>query len=490
MLDPRSLVGACRRSYRRAVHFAVLGPLEVCRDDLSPVLVPGAKERVLLAVLLAAVPAAVADDRLQDAVWDGAPPPTARKSLQAHVVRLRSALEPDRPRGSSGRYVARRGAGYALSVERAAVDALRAADLAARGRAQLAGGETELAVAELTAARALWRGQPYADWPYAPFAERERRRLAELRVGVDTGLLEAQLALGRHADVLPELEALIAQDPLREGWWRLLMLALYRDGRQADALAAGRRVRALLADELGADPGPGLRAMETAILAHDPGLELGSRGPDGPVRERADAVRGRTSPGGTSPGGTSPGGTSPGGSSPGGSSPGGSSPGGTSPGGTSPGGTSTAVQGGTFPGAAPGEPFPGASPRGAAESAAAWPDPSPAGVTRPRPVPGGTTPPDRPSPDRLRAARTWGWPRTNRTTQRCSTAGLGWSPGSWRGWPTPTSWSCPDRAAPASPPSPGPASSRRSPAGRCAVAPGGSRSCSPPGGVRWTPSPT
>jgi DNA-binding SARP family transcriptional activator/WD40 repeat protein len=263
-----------KRAYVQTVRFAVIGQLAVLRDDLAPVAVPGAKERLLLAVLASAAPDVVSTDRLLDTVWDGAPPPTARKSLQAHVVRLRNALEPDRPKGSSGRYVLRRGAGYALAVDRPAIDALHIGDLAARGRAQLASGDPTTAMRQLSSALDLWRGEPYADWPDAPFASAERRRLAEVRAGALAGRLEAQIALGRHADVVPELVRLVTDEPLREGWWSLLMLALYRDGRQAEALGAGRRVRALLAEELGADPGPALRAVETAILTQDPALEL------------------------------------------------------------------------------------------------------------------------------------------------------------------------------------------------------------------------
>ncbi|HLM06878.1 MAG TPA: BTAD domain-containing putative transcriptional regulator [Blastococcus sp.] len=260
------------------MRIAVLGPLEVLTDELAPVAVPGAKERLLLAVLVAGAPGVVSTDRLAEALWNGEPPVSARKSLQAHLVRLRSSLEPDRPHGSTGRYVVRRGQGYALTVGRGDIDALRIGDLAARGRAQLAGGDPAEAARLLASACELWRGEPYADWPDAAFAEPERRRLAELRSGALAGLLEARLNLGLHAEVLPELEALVAQDPLREDWWRLLMLALYRAGRQADALATGWRVRALLADELGTEPGPGLRQAEAAILAQDPALEP-QRGP-------------------------------------------------------------------------------------------------------------------------------------------------------------------------------------------------------------------
>ena len=171
------------------MRFGVIGPLEVWSDDLAAVAVPGAKERLLLGVLVAAAPGVMSTDRLVDALWDGAPPVTARKSLQAHVVRLRSALEPERPRGSPGRYVVRRGAGYALAVDRAAIDALQIGDLAARGRAQLVSGDAEQAARQ--AALDLCRWYPYADWPDAPFADTERRRLAEARAGAVVGLPEA-----------------------------------------------------------------------------------------------------------------------------------------------------------------------------------------------------------------------------------------------------------------------------------------------------------
>src|SRR3954452_5161193 len=127
------------------MRIAVIGPREVLSDDDDvlvpvPVPVPGAKERLLLAVLAAGAPDVVSTDRLVETLWDDGPPVTARKSLQAHLVRLRSALEPDRPQGSTGRYVVRRGAGYALALDRASLDALRMPDLAARGRAELAAG--------------------------------------------------------------------------------------------------------------------------------------------------------------------------------------------------------------------------------------------------------------------------------------------------------------------------------------------------------------
>jgi DNA-binding SARP family transcriptional activator/WD40 repeat protein len=269
------------------MRIAVLGPLEVSSDDGRPVTVPGAKERLLLAALAAGAPGVVSVDALSEILWNGDAPVSARRSLQAHVVRLRSSLEPDRPKGSPGRYVVRRGTGYALTLDRASIDALHIGDLAARGHARLAAGEPAEAERQLGAAVDLWHGDPYADWPDAPFAETERRRLTEVRAGAVTGLLEARLDLGRAAEVLPELERRVTEDPLREDWWRLLMLARYRAGRQGDALAAGRRVRALLADELGTEPGPALRSLEAAILSQDPALDVDPR--RGPPRSDAES---------------------------------------------------------------------------------------------------------------------------------------------------------------------------------------------------------
>src|SRR3954466_5642673 len=122
------------------MRIAVLGPLEVLTDELAPIVVPGAKERLLLAVLARTAPGVVSADRLTEALWNGDPPVSARKTLQGHLVRLRSALEPDRPQGSTGRYVVRRGSGYALAIGPEDVDALRIGHLASRGRAQLAAG--------------------------------------------------------------------------------------------------------------------------------------------------------------------------------------------------------------------------------------------------------------------------------------------------------------------------------------------------------------
>ena len=247
-----------------------------------PVAVPGAKERLLLAVLAAGAPGVVSTDRLVEALWNGERPVSAHKSLQVHLVHLRSALEPGRPHGSTGRFVVRRGTGYALAAED--VDALRVAELVARGRARLAAGDAAEAVRWLTAALDLWRGEPYGDWPDASFAEAERHRLAEVRNGAVTALLEARLALGAHAEVAAEAERLLVEAPLQEEWWRLLVIALYRCGRQGDALAAVARARARPRRAAGRGSRP------PAARGRGGGPRSGSRaGPRRPVAEHPSA---------------------------------------------------------------------------------------------------------------------------------------------------------------------------------------------------------
>src|SRR5687768_11158949 len=152
------------------MRIAVLGPLEVSTHDGRPVTVPGAKERLLLAVLAAGSPDVVSTDRIVETLWNGDRPASAQKSLQVHLVHLRSALEPERARGEAGRYVVRRGTGYALTTPAADVDARRVGELAARARGRLAAGDPGEAVRLVSAGLALWRGEPYGDWPDASFA--------------------------------------------------------------------------------------------------------------------------------------------------------------------------------------------------------------------------------------------------------------------------------------------------------------------------------
>ena len=277
--------------YAGKVFLRVLGTLTVERESqphpARPVIsVPGAKERTLLGRLLVAPGRLVDVDALVDALWDGAPPPTARKSLQAHVVHLRTALEPERSKGSPGRYVVRRGRGYLLAVAPGEVDAGLVGTTTATGRAALAAGDAATARRHFAAALDLWRGEPFADWPDATWADAERRRLAGVHAGLLEGRIDADLALGRHRDLVSELEALVAADPLGESWWCRLMVALYRSDRQAEALSTARRARGVLAAELGVEPGPALRRLERDILRQADHLSAGA-GPS-PLALRPD----------------------------------------------------------------------------------------------------------------------------------------------------------------------------------------------------------
>lgn len=182
------------------MRIAVLGPLEVLRDDSAPVEVPGRAERLLLAALAAHVPDPVSSDQLIGILGEGSSAESARASLQDHIRDLRRSLDPGLGERSSGQYVLRRGQGYALAVNRGDVDALHAADLVARGRARLVEGEAAEAVRLLSAALALWRGEPFGEWPEAAFAHEERRRLAAVRAGAEASLSQAHVLLARQAD--------------------------------------------------------------------------------------------------------------------------------------------------------------------------------------------------------------------------------------------------------------------------------------------------
>ncbi|MBE2319568.1 AAA family ATPase [Solirubrobacter sp. CPCC 204708] len=227
----------------------------------------GARQRALLAVLLLHANETLSADRLIDELWGDAPPPTAAKTVQVYISRLRRALK-------DPAMIATREPGYALRLDRERLDAHRFERMIAEGRAELAAGQPGRAAATLDSALSLWRGTPLADLADERFAERERSRLEDLRVTALEQLTEAELALGQHAHLLERLERLVAEHPYRERFRAQLMLALYRCDRQADALAAYRDARRRLADELGIEPGERLRELERAILTQDPRLDL------------------------------------------------------------------------------------------------------------------------------------------------------------------------------------------------------------------------
>jgi DNA-binding SARP family transcriptional activator len=255
----------------------------------------GPKQRALLALLLLHAGEAVAADRLIDELWGERPPPSARNSLQALVSRLRRALaDPEaHPR------IATRPAGYLLEVAAEQFDLARFERLCAEGRDALAANDAATAAARLREALDLWRGEPLADVAFEPFARSARDRLEETRVTALEGRIEADLALGRHAELVAELEALVKQHPVRERPVALLMLALYRSGRQAEALDAYRSARAMLVRELGLEPSRRLRDLESAILRQDTSLDAAAGRapavpPDGRETSAGPALVGRT----------------------------------------------------------------------------------------------------------------------------------------------------------------------------------------------------
>ncbi|MDQ2910845.1 MAG: winged helix-turn-helix domain-containing protein [Actinomycetota bacterium] len=218
----------------------------------------GSKQRALLALLLLHANRVVSRDRLIDELWDGSPPETASTALQVHVSGLRKALGHDA--------IVTQAPGYMIKVEPGALD-LKRFELLVR---EAHGKEAEAAAEGLREALALWRGPPFAD--LGDFARAERAQLEEQRASALEQRVEADLELGLHAELVPELEALVREEPLRERRRAQLMLALYRSGRQADALDTYRSGRKRLADELGLEPGGELRQLEKAILEHDPAL--------------------------------------------------------------------------------------------------------------------------------------------------------------------------------------------------------------------------
>ncbi len=252
--------------------FHLLGPVAL-RVDGQEAAMPG-KQRALLAALLVNANEVVSTDRLIDALWGEEPPARAAKALQVHVSQLRKLLSGTR---SQARLLTHH-PGYVLEIDRDSVDALRFERLADEGRLALSDGLPELAAARLREGLALWRGPALADLTYEAFAQPHIARLEELRLAAIEDRVDAELALGRHAPLAGELEALLAANPLRERLRGQLMLALYRAGRQADALSVFQQGRRLLVDELGLEPGPKLRELERAILAHEASLAPPSDG--------------------------------------------------------------------------------------------------------------------------------------------------------------------------------------------------------------------
>ena len=253
-----------------ALEFRVLGPVEVC-DGGRILPLGGPKQRGLLADLILNAGSVVSAARLVDDLWGDAAPPAAGHTVETYIARLRRVLRA----GSRPEVLLTRPPGYVLDAEPGQVDAFRFEQLVRDGTAAAGRGDSEPAAALLRAALDLWRGPALAEVAGAPFAQAAARRLTDQHLLAQERRIESDLRLGQAQDLVPELETLVASHPYHEPFHRQLMLALYRSGRQSEALAAFRRTRGLLADELGIEPGPDLRKLEQAILRQDPGLELG-----------------------------------------------------------------------------------------------------------------------------------------------------------------------------------------------------------------------
>jgi DNA-binding SARP family transcriptional activator len=247
------------------MEYRVLGPLEVSHHGRELLIGPP-RRRALLAVLLTRANQVVSTDWLADVLWGGSPPPAAANVVQGHVSDLRKELGRDAIVTQVG--------GYSMVVDSEQIDLRRFERLLGEGSRALEEGSAAEAADRLREALALWRGRPLADVSDEPALQAEVARLEELRLVALERRVEADLALGRHAELVGELDALVGAHPLRERPCAQLMLALYRSGRQVEALETYRRTRQTLVEELGLEPSPPLQELERAILRHDPELAI------------------------------------------------------------------------------------------------------------------------------------------------------------------------------------------------------------------------
>jgi serine/threonine protein kinase len=244
------------------MEFLILGPLEVS-DDGRKLTLGGPKQRAVLAHLILRANRVVPADLLIDGLWGEEPPESARKTLQTYIYRLRKVLGDGRLEGRDG--------GYVLAAADGEIDSGRFETLMKQGKAQVA-SDPASAAAILSEALSLWRADALADVTEEPSLRGEAARLEELRLSATEHRVAAEIAMGGHSTVVSELESLTARYPLRERMWANLMLALYRSGRQAEALSTYERARQVLAEELGADPSPELQRLHEQILHRDPAL--------------------------------------------------------------------------------------------------------------------------------------------------------------------------------------------------------------------------
>lgn len=247
----------------KPIEFQMLGPTEA-RQDGKTIPLSGARRRALVTRLLLDAGRAVSSEALLEDVWGDEAPLAAFATLQSHISQLRKVL---------GDRLQRSTTGYILRLDAATLDAAEFEGKIANGASQLAEGAAEAAEQSLRQALRLWRGRALEEVADRPWAQPEAERLEELRRFAVEHLLEARLALGEREQVVPDAELAVEEYPLREQRWATLMVALYRCGRQAEALRTYQRLRILLCDEFGIDPSPLLAALEAAVLRQDPSLQ-------------------------------------------------------------------------------------------------------------------------------------------------------------------------------------------------------------------------
>jgi len=260
------------------MEFRILGPLEVSDDGRDLALGAG-RRRALLADLLLHHGEVLSTERLVDDLWGASPPEHAVKAVHVHISRLRRALAP----GGGHEPIGTRGRGYVLDLAAHELDALRFERVAQSAVAARRDGAPQRTLELAAEGLALWRGPPLGELGSEEFARAGAARLEELRLATIQERLEAALELGRHAELMPELEALVAEHPYRERLRELSMLALYRSGRQADALEQFAAARRTLTGELGIEPGKGLRELHAAVLRQDGGLDAPAPVPGPPA---------------------------------------------------------------------------------------------------------------------------------------------------------------------------------------------------------------
>ena len=260
------------------MEFRILGPLEIVGDGGENVVLRGNRERAVLALLLLSANRVVSAERLREDLWGDQPPEGATHALKVHLSRLRKSLR----EAGGGEALVTRAPGYLVQVDSASVDAFRFEGLVAEARQLIGQGAAGPAAATLREALGLWRGPALADVADAPFARAEASRLEEARQCALEDRIGADLACGRHGEVTAELEALTGEHPFRERLWSQRMVALYRSGRQADALRVYQELRSTLREQLGLEPSSAVQQLEGAVLRHDPELDWRPKGLAGP----------------------------------------------------------------------------------------------------------------------------------------------------------------------------------------------------------------